>query len=146
MTRYQSDVIVIGAGIAGIAAAIELLERGRRVLVLDRDLKANLGGLAKQSFGGFWFADTEIQRRRGIDDSAESGLRDWLSFAQFSEEDVWPRKWAELYVNRSIDDIYNWLKPRGIRFFPVPHWVERGEFGDGNSLPRYHIVWGTDSA
>jgi len=87
--------------------------------------------------------DTPVQRLNRILDSPEVALGDWLSCARFSDHDHWPRRWAELYVNRSVDDIYNWLKPKGVGFFPVPHWVERGESGNGNSLPRYHIIWGT---
>ncbi|MCL7962162.1 MAG: FAD-dependent oxidoreductase, partial [marine benthic group bacterium] len=83
MNRYQADVIVIGAGIAGVSAALEAIERGRHVLLLDRDIEANLGGLARESFGGFWFADTPIQRRHRIRDSKSLGLRDWRSYAEF---------------------------------------------------------------
>lgn len=139
----QFDLIIIGGGLAGIVAALELLDQGMNIALIDRDSEENFGGLAINSLGGMTLIDTPIQRLNGIKDSPETALRDWLSFAQFTENDTWPRKWAELYVHRSIDDIYNWLKPKGIRFFPIPHWVERGEFGDGNSLPRYHIVWGT---
>ena len=137
------DVAIIGGGLAGISAAIELLDRGLEIAIIDRDSEQNFGGLAMQSLGGMTLVNTPVQRLNGIHDSPEIALRDWHSSAQFSEHDHWPRQWAELYVNRSVDDIYNWLKPRGIKFFPIPHWVERGEFGDGNSLPRYHIVWGT---
>ncbi len=139
----QYDVAIIGGGLAGITAAIELLDHGLRVAIIDRDRRENFGGLAVSSLGGMTLVNTPIQRLNGIQDSPETALRDWHSFACFSASDHWPKKWAELYVHRSIDDIYNWLKARGIRFFPIPHWVERGEFGDGNSLPRYHIVWGT---
>jgi predicted oxidoreductase len=141
--KTQYDVAIIGGGLAGITSALELLDQGVRIAIVDRDCAENFGGLASSSLGGMTLINTPIQRLNGIRDSAETALRDWHSFAQFSEHDHWPKKWAELYVNRSIDDIYNWLKPKGIRFFPIPHWVERGEFGDGNSLPRYHIVWGT---
>jgi predicted oxidoreductase len=139
----QFDLIIVGGGLAGITAALELLDHDLNIAIVDRDTEKNFGGLATQSLGGMTLVDTPIQRLNGIHDSPETALRDWLSFARFSPADVWPRKWAELYVNRSIDDIYHWLKPKGIRFFPIPHWVERGEFGEGNSLPRYHIVWGT---
>ncbi len=143
MERIQTDVIVIGGGIAGIAAAHELLGRGRRVLLVDRDIEANFGGLAKESFGGIWFAGTPLQRRYGIRDSAELGLADWLSFGELGPEDHWPRAWAEAYVERSIPEVYDWLTALGIDFMPMPMWVERGLHVPGNSVPRWHIVWGT---
>ncbi len=145
MHRYQADVIVVGAGIAGVCAAIEALGRGRRVLLLDRDIEANLGGLARESFGGIWFADTPIQRRFRIRDSAELGLRDWLSFAEFGPEDRWPRAWAEAYVHRANAEVHDWLRGLGVEFMPMPLWVERGLYVPGNSVPRWHIVWGTGS-
>ena len=141
--KIQYDVAIIGGGLAGITAALELLDHGLKIAIIDRDSEQNFGGLATNSLGGMTLVNTPIQRLNGIQDSPETALRDWHSFARFPEGDIWPKKWAELYVNRSVDDIYNWLKPKGIKFFPIPHWVERGEFGDGNSLPRYHIVWGT---
>src|SRR5688572_6130988 len=110
MIRYSADVIVIGAGIAGVSAAIELLDRGRRVLLLDRDAEANMGGLAKESFGGIWFAGTPLQKRYGIKDGPDQGLRDWLSFAGFGADDHWPRAWAEAYVERSNTEVYDWLR------------------------------------
>jgi hypothetical protein len=143
MMQYQSDVVVIGAGIAGVAAAIDLLDRGRRVLLLDRDAEENMGGLAKESFGGIWFAGTPLQKRYGIRDGAEQGLRDWHAFAEFGPEDHWPRAWAEAYVHRANDEIFDWLKRIGVEFMPMPLWVERGLYTPGNSVPRWHIVWGT---
>ena len=143
MTRYTADVIVIGAGIAGVAAAIELLERGRRVLLLDRDVEANMGALAKESFGGIWFAGTPLQKRYGIRDGAEQGLRDWHAFAEFGPDDHWPRAWAEAYVQRANEEIFDWLRGIGVQFMPMPLWVERGLHTPGNSVPRWHIVWGT---
>jgi hypothetical protein len=143
MMQYQSDVVVIGAGIAGVAAAIDLLDRGRRVLLLDRDAEENMGGLAKESFGGIWFAGTPLQKRYGIRDGAEQGLRDWHAFAEFGPEDHWPRAWAEAYVHRANEEIFDWLKRIGVEFMPMPLWVERGLYTPGNSVPRWHIVWGT---
>jgi hypothetical protein len=143
MTRHTADVIVIGAGIAGVAAAIELLERGRRVLLLDRDVEANMGALAKESFGGIWFAGTPLQKRYGIRDGAEQGLRDWHAFAEFGPDDHWPRAWAEAYVQRANEEIFDWLRGIGVQFMPMPLWVERGLHTPGNSVPRWHIVWGT---
>ena len=136
-------MIVIGAGIAGVTAALELLDRGRRVLLVDRDVEANMGGLAKESFGGIWFAGTSLQRRYGIRDGAEQGLRDWHAFAEFGPEDHWPRAWAEAYVHRANEEIFDWLRGSGVDFMPMPLWVERGLHTPGNSVPRWHIVWGT---
>jgi len=141
--KLRYDVAIVGGGLAGISAALELLDHGLKIVIVDRDCERNFGGLAMNSLGGMTLINTPVQRLNRIHDSPDIALRDWHSFAQFSEHDIWPRKWAELYVNRSVDDIYNWLRPKGIKFFPIPHWVERGEFGDGNSLPRYHIIWGT---
>ena len=78
--RHSTDVAIAGAGIAGITAAIEALDRGRRVILLDRDVEANFGGQARDAFGGLWFAGTPLQRRRGIKDSVELGLSDWFAF------------------------------------------------------------------
>jgi len=141
--RYQTDVVVVGAGIAGIAAAYELIGRGRRVLLLDRDDEANLGGLARESFGGIWFAGTPLQRKYGIHDSAELGLADWLAFGELGPQHRWPRAWAEAYVERCIPEVYEWLRGLDVEFMPMPMWVERGLHVPGNSVPRWHIVWGT---
>ncbi len=139
----MSDVIIIGGGIAGICAALELLDAGRRVLLLDRDTAENFGGLAKESFGGIFLVDTPEQRRAGIRDTPELALSDWLAFGELDASDHWPRAWAEHYVQRCHDEVGVWLRERGIGFVPAPHWVERGLFSPGNSVPRFHIVWGT---
>jgi len=144
--RYQADVVVVGAGIAGIVAAYELLGRGRRVLLVDRDAEENLGGLAKESFGGIWFAGTPLQRRYGIRDSAALGLADWLAFGELGPDDRWPRAWAEAYVERCVAEVYDWLRDLDVEFMPMPMWVERGLHLPGNSVPRWHIVWGTGHA
>ncbi len=143
LNNTQYDIAIIGAGLAGITAALELLDHNLKIVIIDRDSEQNFGGLAMNAFGGMTLINTPIQRWHRIKDSPEIALKDWHSFAQFSDNDIWPKQWAELYVNRSIDDIYNWLKAKGIGFFPIPHWVERGESGEGNSVPRYHIIWGT---
>lgn len=143
MRTLRSDVLVIGGGIAGITAALELLDSGRSVLLLDRDVEDVFGGLARESFGGMFFVDTPEQRRLGMRDSTELALRDWHSFAEFGVDDHWPKAWAQTYVERCTPDVYQWVRKHGVGFFPVVNWVERGEFRPGNSLPRFHIVWGT---
>lgn len=139
----RCDVAIVGGGIAGITAALELLEHGRRVCLLDRDTAGRFGGLARWSFGGLFFVDTPQQRFVGAADSPELALHDWTSFAAFGPGDVWPRRWAEQYVYRCTPEVYRWLRERGIRFVPVVHWVERGLYQPGNSVPRFHMVWGT---
>ncbi|MCP4977069.1 MAG: FAD-binding dehydrogenase [Maribacter sp.] len=141
--KYQSDVIVIGGGIAGIVTALELLEKGRKVILLERGPKKSFGGLAISSFGGMFFVDTREQRRFGMKDSVDLALSDWFAVANFKETDVLPKKWAEQYVNMCTPYVYNYLKRLKIKFFPVVHWVERGLYKPGNSYPRFHIVWGT---
>jgi uncharacterized protein len=142
MAAERADVIVIGAGIAGLVTALELLEAGRRVLLLDRCRPDELGGLAREAFGGMFMVDTPQQRRARIRDSHELALDDWLRVAEFEEDDVWPRRWAEEYIQRARDEVGAWLRGHGVRFFPVVNWAERGVFGDGNSVPRFHLTWG----
>lgn len=144
MKQYKSDVVIVGAGIAGITSAIELLNQGKSITLIDRDLSSEIGGLAKWSFGGMFFVDSPLQRRQGMKDSIDLALKDWLSVADFGPEDILPKAWAKQYVENCTDHIYKWLhKEHDVRFFPVVHWVERGRFTEGNSLPRFHMVWGT---
>ena len=133
------SVIIVGSGIAGIVAALELTAAGCPVTLLDRDIAANFGGLALESFGGILLVDTPIQRRHRIHDSPERALADWVRFGELTDTESWPYRWAQAYVNDCRRDVFEWLLARGIRFLPMPHWVER----NGNSLPRWHIVWGT---
>lgn len=141
--NYQSDVVIIGGGLAGIVTAIELLDHNKKVIILERDKKEKFGGLAKESFGGIMMVGTPHQKKMGIKDSPELALSDWYSTARFGEEDTWPKKWAEVYVNRSVELIWDWLTKRGVSFLPVVNWPERGLFQPGNSVPRWHIAWGT---
>ena len=132
----------MGAGIAGLVATLELLDHGRDVVLLDRCHPEEIGGLAREAFGGMFMVDTEEQRRGGVKDSVELALDDWLRVADFEPEDEWPRRWAEQYVARARDEVGNWLRTKGVKFFPVVNWAERGVYGDGNSVPRFHITWG----
>lgn len=141
--KYQTEVLVIGGGLAGITAAVDLLDHDRKVLILERDQPDELGGLAKKSFGGVMLVGTPQQKRTGIADTPELALQDWHATAEFAPEDVWPQKWAEVYVNQSIELIYDWLTQRQIEFLPLVNWPERGLFKPGNSVPRWHIIWGT---
>jgi predicted oxidoreductase len=142
----RADVVVIGAGIAGLVATLELLENGRSVLLVDRCHPEEVGGLAREAFGGTFMVDTPEQRRSGVRDSVELALEDWLRVAEFERADEWPRRWAEQYVARARDEVGGWLKSHGVRFFPVVNWAERGVHGDGNSVPRFHLTWGCGKA
>jgi uncharacterized protein len=143
----DADVIVVGAGLAGLTAAAELIDTGRKVIVLDQEPEQSLGGQAFWSFGGLFFVDSPEQRRLRIRDSHELALQDWMGTAGFDrEEDVWPRRWAQAYVEFACGEKRAWLSQLGVRFFPVVGWAERGGYlatGHGNSVPRFHITWGT---
>lgn len=142
----RDRVLVIGAGLAGLTTALELLEQGREVLLVDRCRPEEVGGLAREAFGGMFMVDTPEQRFSGIRDSVELALEDWLRVAGFEEGDVWPRRWADEYVARARDEVGGWLKRHGVRFFPVVNWAERGVYGEGNSVPRFHLTWGCGQA
>jgi len=144
---YDADVIIVGAGLAGLVAAAELIDADRKVIILDQEPEQSLGGQAFWSLGGIFLVDSPEQRRLGIRDSHALALEDWLGTAAFDrDEDFWPRKWAEAYVAFAVGEKRAWLRERGIRFFPVVGWAERGggnAVGHGNSVPRFHITWGT---
>ncbi len=141
------DAIVVGAGLAGLVAAAELADAGKSVIVLDQENEANIGGQAFWSLGGLFLVDSPEQRRLKIRDSRDLAWQDWLGSAGFDrEEDHWPRKWAEAYVDFAAGEKRSWLRQQGVPLFPVVGWAERGGgFGDGhgNSVPRFHITWGS---
>ena len=143
----DADVIVVGAGLAGLAATAELADAGRTVLLLDQEPEQNFGGQAFWSLGGLFLVDSPEQRRMGVKDSYELALQDWLGSAQFDREsDHWPRRWAEAYVAFAAGEKRQWLHDQGLRLFPVVGWAERGDGragGHGNSVPRFHLTWGT---
>ncbi|MFE2330313.1 FAD-binding dehydrogenase [Streptomyces sp. NPDC059385] len=144
---YDADVIVIGAGLAGLAATAELVDAGRKVILLDQEPEQSIGGQAHWSFGGLFFVDSPEQRRMRIKDNRDLAFQDWMGTAGFDrEEDVWARRWAEAYVDFAAGEKRSWLHAQGVRFFPVVGWAERGGYdanGHGNSVPRFHITWGT---
>jgi uncharacterized protein len=143
----EADAIVVGAGLAGLVAACELADAGKRVTIVDQEGEQSLGGQAFWSLGGIFLVDSPEQRRMRIRDSFDLALEDWMGTAAFDRpEDEQPRKWAEAYVAFAAGEKRAWLYERGVRFFPLVGWAERGggnAIGHGNSVPRFHIAWGT---
>jgi len=145
----DADVIIVGAGLAGLTAAHELTSRGRKVALVDQENAANLGGQAYWSLGGLFFVDSPEQRRLGVKDSLELAWNDWLGSAQFDredDEDVWATRWARAYVEFAAGEKRSWLVGHGLSFLPTVGWPERGDLradGHGNSVPRFHVTWGT---
>ncbi|MEG8179582.1 FAD-binding dehydrogenase [Nocardia terpenica] len=144
----QPDVVVVGAGLAGLVAAYELTRAGRRVLIVDQENRNNLGGQAYWSLGGLFFVDSPEQRRMGVKDSFELAWQDWQGSAGFDrdDEDLWARRWARAYVEFATTEKRQYLRDLGLRVTPVVGWAERGGAladGHGNSVPRFHLTWGT---
>ncbi|HEX5428541.1 MAG TPA: FAD-binding dehydrogenase [Pedococcus sp.] len=145
----HADVVVVGAGLSGLVATAELADAGRRVVVVEQESEANLGGQAHWSFGGLFLVDSPEQRRMAIKDSLDLAWQDWQGTAGFDrldDQDVWAVQWARAYVDFAAGEKRAWLHDQGVRFFPVVGWAERGAgsaSGHGNSVPRFHIVWGT---
>ena len=143
----DADVIVVGGGLAGLVAATEIADAGKRVIVVDQEGEQSLGGQAFWSFGGLFLVDSPEQRRLGIKDSYDLALQDWMGSPGFDrDEDLWPKRWAEAYVAFAAGEKREWLRAMGHRIFPVVGWAERGGYdamGHGNSVPRFHVSWGT---
>jgi predicted oxidoreductase len=143
----EADVIVVGGGLAGLVAATEIADAGKRVIVVEQEGEQSLGGQAFWSFGGLFLVDSPEQRRLGIRDSHALALQDWMGSAGFDrDEDHWPQRWAEAYVAFAAGEKRGWLRAMGHRIFPVVGWAERGGYdamGHGNSVPRFHVSWGT---
>jgi len=143
----DADVIIVGSGLAGLVATYELTRAGRTVVVVEQENRANLGGQAFWSLGGLFLVNSPEQRRLGIKDSAELAMQDWLGTAGFDrEEDYWPRQWAQAYVEFAAGEKRSYLHELGLRFVPTVGWAERGNgvaTGHGNSVPRFHLTWGT---
>ena len=141
------DALVIGAGLAGLVAAAELVDAGRTVTILEQEPEASFGGQAWWAFGGIFLIDSPEQRRLGVHDSLELARQDWFASAGFDrDEDAWPKKWAEAYLDFAAGEKRSWLRGQGLRFFPIVGWAERGGYTaleHGNSVPRFHITWGT---
>jgi len=146
-TEVAADVVVVGAGLAGLVAAAEAADAGRSVVLVEQEGEQSLGGQAFWSLGGLFLVDSPEQRRMGVKDSHELAWQDWQGSAQFDrEEDRWPRAWAEAYVDFAAGEKRSWLREMGHRLFPIVGWAERGDGraeGHGNSVPRFHITWGT---
>jgi predicted oxidoreductase len=142
MENYEADVIIAGGGIAGLITAYELLKKGKKVIIFDKDIQENLGGLAKEALAGIHLMDTPHQKRNRIKDSKELAYSDWLRMAKFDKHEIWPRRWAEFYCYNATDDIYAYYKEVGLKFIIV-QWTERGLYRPGNTVPRFHITWGT---
>ena len=147
MQTRDADIIVVGAGLAGLVAAAEAADAGKSVILVDQEGEQSLGGQAFWSLGGLFFVDSPEQRRLRIRDSRELAMRDWMNTAGFDRaEDAWPRRWAEAYVDFAAGEKRSWLRAQGLRWFPAVGWAERGAAGaslSGNSVPRFHVTWGT---
>jgi predicted oxidoreductase len=145
--RHTTDAVIVGGGLSGLVAACELARAGRRVIVLEQEHAPYLGGQAFWSLGGLFMVDTPEQRRLGIRDSLELARADWFASAGFDrQEDHWPRLWAEAYLGFAAGEMRDWLHGMGLRIFPIVGWAERGgvdALGPGNSVPRFHLTWGT---
>ncbi|MFD5868729.1 FAD-binding dehydrogenase [Corynebacterium sp. NPDC060344] len=143
----QQPLIVVGAGLAGLVAAYEAQRTGRKVIIVDQENEANIGGQAFWSLGGIFLIDSPEQRRLKVKDSRELAKSDWFGSAGFDRaEDHWPGKWAEAYLDFAAGEKRSYLRNLGVKFVPVVGWAERGDGsadGHGNSVPRFHLTWGT---
>lgn len=138
----RADVVIAGGGLAGIVTAYELLGAGHRVTLIDKDRRERFGGLANEASGGMFMVGTPLQRRLGIVDSPELAWSDWQKVARYDASDAWPRQWGAFLCEHSVEHAFEFLRARKVRFMPIVIWAERGLCAKGNSVPRWHMVWG----
>lgn len=142
--KQEFNCVIAGGGVAGLVTALNIAEQSdQRICIIDRDMPERLGGLARWAFGGMALCGTTQQRRAKIPDSPARLLKDWHNFAEYGLADYWPKAWAKEYAEHNHDKVYQWLQSLGLSFLPAVNWVERGLLGQGNSVPRYHVLWGT---
>ena len=143
MQLHRSEVLIIGGGISGITTALDLLDGGKSVVLLDRDEASAFGGLARESFGGMFFVGRRSSAAWAFAIPPTWRCATGTTSLSSARKIFGPRAWAQAYVERCTTDIYRWVRSHGVRFLPVVNWVERGEFRPGNSVPRFHVTWGT---
>jgi flavocytochrome c len=129
-----ADVVVVGSGYAGLAAAVEARQAGATVLVLEK--MAAPGGNSVISDGSMAAAGSDLQRALGIEDSPELMYRDMLRAGLGLNHPALARLVAE-----SSAGAHRWtVEALGVRYQP-----QVLQFG-GHSVPRTHATPGLSGA
>ena len=126
VTTEEAGIIIVGAGLAGLAAGVEAARAGADVMIID--MNSVFGGHGIQS-GGVAIIDSPLQEQLGYLDSPETAFSDWLQWTEEPQLD-----WMRYYVENSREEIWDFLVPLGVRF-------DRITPSHGNSVPRFHMTW-----
>ena len=124
----HSDVVVVGAGPAGLAAALESAAGGASVIVIETN---SVGGGHGVMAGGLAMVNTALQQKKNIQDSPELAYRDWSAYGETNHPE-----WTRRYAEQSAEMVYDWLTDMGVEFrmiLPTPE----------NTVPRFHFTKGT---
>jgi predicted oxidoreductase len=125
-------------------AAYELIERGRKVLLIEKDIESRFGGTREGVVRGVHMIGTPHHASASASRTTPTSRTRTGSAARSSAPgDHWPRQWAKLYCDRSKDLIFDFLDAKGVEFLPIVNWPERGLHEVLNSVPRWHVTWGT---
>jgi predicted oxidoreductase len=122
--QYQTDVAIVGAGGAGVAAGIEARDAGARAIAFEQG--AELGGAAIVSGGGCLVVGSPLQKQHGIDDTPDLAFKDWIAWGGPSTDEVW----ARYYIEHTLHDLYHWAEGLGVK------WVDL-KVQEGNSVLRW---------
>ena len=108
--QYETDVAIVGAGGAGMAAGIEALDAGARTVVFEQD--SQLGGAAIISGGGCLIVGSPLQAENGIHDTPDLAFKDWIEWGGPSTDVIW----ARFYIEHSLHDLYHWAEGLGVKW------------------------------